>query len=147
MKSILVAIDNFESTTTRSPLIEKTIELAKAFSSKVWLLHVAPQSGQPPYSVDDKVFRREIAHELHDEHEYLQQFARCLRERDIQSSSLLVEGPTIKTILIESDRLDVDLIILGCHKHGELFAALMNNTDEGLLSTCTRPLMFVPAPE
>ena len=146
MKSILVAIDNFESTTTRSPLIEKTTELACAFSSKVWLLHVVPQSGQPPYSVDDKVFRREIAHELHDEHEYLQQFARCLRERNIDSSSLLVEGPTIQTILLESDRLDVDLIILGCHKHSELFAALMNNTDEGLLSKCTRPVMFVPTP-
>ena len=147
MKNILVAIDNFESTTTSSPLIKKTIELACAFSSKVWLLHVVPQSGQSPYSVDNKVFRREVAHELHDEHEYLQQFAKCLRERDIESTSLLVEGATIKTILCESDRLDVDLIILGCHKHSELFGALMNNTDEGLLSTCTRPLMFVPSPE
>ena len=147
MKNILVAIDNFESTTTKSPLIEKTIELANAFSSKVWMLHVVPQSGQSPYNVDNKIFRREVAHELHDEHEYLQQFAKCLRERNIESKSLLVEGETIQTILYESDRLNVDLIILGCHKHSELFAALMNNTDEGLLSKCTHPVMFVPTPE
>ena len=147
MKNILVAIDNFESTTTKSPLIEKTIELANAFSSKVWMLHVVPHSGQSPYNVDNKIFRREVAHELHDEHEYLQQFAKCLRERNIESSSLLVEGPTIKTILCESDRLNVDLIILGCHKHSELFGALMNETGEGLLSQCTHPIMFVPTLE
>ena len=108
------------------------------------MLHVFPQSGQSPYNVDKKIFRREVAHELCDEHEYLQQFTRCLRERNIESSSLLVEGETIKTILCESDRLNVDLIILGCHKHSELFAALMNNTDEGLLSQCSHPVMFVP---
>jgi nucleotide-binding universal stress UspA family protein len=147
VKNILVAIDNFEATTTTSPLIEKTIELANAFSSKVWVLHVVPQSGQAPYNVDKKLFRREVSHELRDEHEYLQQFANCLRQRNIESTSLLVEGATIKTILHESDRLNVDLIILGCHKHSELFAALMNNTDEGLLSKCTHPIMFVPTPE
>lgn len=147
MKNILVAIDNFETATTESPLIEKTIELANAFSSKVWMLHVIPQFGQPPYNVDKKILRSEVAHELHDEHEYFQQFARCLRERNIESTSLLVEGATLKTILHESDRLNVDLIILGCHRHSELFGALMNGTGEGLLSKCTHPILFVPVPE
>ena len=147
MKNILVAIDSFEAATIASPLVEKTIELANAFSSKVWMLHVVPPSVQPPYNVDSKVFRREVAHELRDEHEYFQQFANCLRERDIESKSLLVEGATIKTILHESDRLDVDLIILGCHRHSELFGALMNGTGEGLLSKCSHPIMFVPIPE
>ena len=147
MKNILVAIDNFETTTTTSPLIEKTIELACAFSSKVWMLHVVPQSGQLPYNVDKKIFRSEVAHELHDEHEHFQQLANCLRKRNIESSSLLVKGDTIKTILHESDRLNADLIILGCNKHSELFGALLNETDEGLLSQCTHPVMFVPTPE
>jgi hypothetical protein len=115
VKNILVAIDSFETTTIASPLIKKTIELANAFSSKVWILHVVPQSRQPPYN--------------------------------IESTSLLVEGATIKTILHESDRLAVDLIILGCHRHSELFGALMNGTDEGILSKCTHPVMFVPMPE
>jgi nucleotide-binding universal stress UspA family protein len=144
VKNILVAIDDFEATTITSPLIEKTIELANAFSSKVWMLHVVPQAGLSPYNVDKKIFRREVAHELHDEHEYLQQIANCLRKRNIESTSLLVEGPIINTILHESDRLNVDLIILGCHKHSKLFGALMNDPDEGLLSKCTYPIMFVP---
>lgn len=147
MKNILVAIDSFETTTIASPLIEKTIELANAFSSKVWMLHVAPQSRQLPYNVDKKIIRREVAHELHDEHEFFQQLANCLRDRNIESTSLMVEGATIKTILHESDRLAVDLIVLGCHRHSELFGTLMNGTDEGLLSKCTHPIMFVPMPE
>jgi len=147
VKNILVAIDSYETTTIASPLIEKTIELANAFSSKVWILHVAPQSKPSPYNVDQKIFRHEVAHELHDEHEYFQQFSNCLRKRNIESTSLLVEGGTIKTILHESDRLAVDLIILGCHRHSQLSGALLNGTDEGILSKCTHPIMFVPIPE
>ena len=147
MKNILLAIYNFEVTTTKSPLIEKTIELADAFSSKVWMLHVAPKTGKSPYNVDINIFRSEVAHELQDEHEYMQQFAHCLRERNIESASLLVEGATVKTILDEANRLNVDLIILGCHKHSELFGTLMNNTNEGLLSKCTFPVMFIPEQE
>jgi len=59
----------------------------------------------------------------------------------------VVKGATIKTILKEADRLDIDLVILGCHKHGLLYGALMDVTEEGLLSNCSRPLMFVPEPE
>ena len=144
MKNILVAIDSCETTTIRSPIIDRTIELASAFSSKVRILHVAPQSRQTPFNVDKQAIRREVAHVLHDEHEFIQQLAKCLQDRNIEATSLLVEGATVRTILHESDRLDIDLIILGCHRHSELFGALMNNTDEGLLSKCSHPIMFVP---
>ena len=66
MHNILVAIDSFESATITSPLIEKTIELAKAFSSKVRILHVAPKLREAPFNIDKKVLRNEVAHELHD---------------------------------------------------------------------------------
>lgn len=36
----------------------------------------------------------------------------------------------ISTILHESVRLDVDLVILGRHKHGPLYRALMDSTDK-----------------
>jgi len=127
--------------------MERTLELASAFSSKVWILHIVPHSRQPPFNVDSTMLRKEIAAELHHEHEFLQQLAKCLRDRDIDASALLLEGATIKTILKESGRLNIDLIVLGCHKHGLLFGALLDPTEEGLLSRCTRPLMFVPVPD
>ena len=63
MKKILVAVDNLENITIASPLIEKTIELANAFSSKVWLLHVVPQARPSPFNIDNDVLRREAARE------------------------------------------------------------------------------------
>jgi len=147
VKNILVAIDSCETTTIASPLMERTLELASAFSSKVWILHIVPPSRQAPFNVDDKTFRKEVAAELRHEHVFLQQLAQCLRDRDIEATELLLEGATIKTLLKESERLDVDLIILGCNKHGLLYGAIMDITEEGLLRKCPRPIMFVPVPD
>ena len=147
MRNILVAIDDCQNTTIASPLMVRVIELANAFSSKVRILHVVPQSQQPPFNIDKKTLRHEVAHELHDEHEFLQQLAKCLRNRNIDATSLLVKGATIKTILHESDRLGVDLIVLGHHKHNKLYSALINGTEEGVLRKCPYPIMFVPTPE
>jgi nucleotide-binding universal stress UspA family protein len=127
-----------------SPIMERTLELACAFSSKVWILHIVPHPGQPVFNIDGKLLRGEVAAEFRHEHEYMQQLAQCLRDRNIDATALLVEGPIIRTILKESDRLAIDLIVLGCHRHGLLFGALIEVTEEGLLSKCTRPIMFVP---
>ncbi len=148
MKNILVAIDDSAATTIASPIMEKTLELASTFSSRVWILHIVPQSNQPaPFNVDDKMLRREVAAELFDEHDFLQHLAQCLRDRGVDARALLIEGATIKTILKESDRLDIDLIVLGCRRHGLFYGALMEFTEEGMLSRCTRPILFVPMPE
>ena len=147
MKNILVAIDSCEATTIASPVMERTIELANAFSSKVWVLHVVPHPRHEPFNVDSKTMRREVAAEFRHEHEFLQHLAQCLRDRSVDAAALLVEGATIKTILKESERLEIDLIVLGCHGHGLLYGALTDVTDEGLLSKCARPIMFIPLPE
>ena len=144
MKNILVAIDDCEITTIESPIIKRTLELARAFSSKVWILHIVPHPGDPPFNIDSRVLRREVAAEYRHEREFLQHLAQCLRDRVVDATALIVKGSIIKTILNESNRLDIDLIILGCHKHGLLYGAVMDVTEEGLLSKCPRPIMFVP---
>ena len=144
MKKILMAIESCETTTIASPIVEKTLELAGAFSSKVWVLHVAPPSRQHPYNVDSKISRDAISGELRHEHEFLQHLARCMENKNVNATALLVEGPIINTILNESERLGVDLVVLGCHRHGMLYGALMEDTEEGLVSKCTRPIMFIP---
>ena len=144
MKKILVAVDSFENLTLGSPLLERTIELASAFSSKVWMLHVTPPSGHSPFNIDHEIFRREVAHELKDEHKIFQQIAKGLRERNIDATSIMVKGETIKTILNEADRLEVDLIIVGCHMHQEFVGAFTKDTARSLLGKCLRPIMFIP---
>jgi len=145
MKNLLVAIDACEAANIASPIMEKAIELARAFASKVWIIHIVPDLHRPaPFNVDSNVMRREVADELCKEHEVLQRLAQCLRNRDIDAKALLIEGATIKTILKESDRLDIDLILLGCHRHGLVYGVLTEFTEEGLLSKCPCPIMFVP---
>ncbi len=147
LKNILVAVESCEFTTIASPLIERALELANAFSGKIWLLHVLPHSQQPPFNLDSETARRETAAEFRNEHEFLQQLAKCIQERDIDVTAILVQGSIIKSILKESERMDADLIVLGCRKHGRLAGVLMDSTEEGLLSKCTRPIMFIPESE
>ena len=144
VKNLLVAIDDCEATTIESQLMTQTIQLARAFSSKVWVLHIAARSNQVPFSVDRTLLRQEAAAELRHEHTALQRLTQGLRDRNIEASALLLEGPVIKTILEKTEHLAIDLIILGCHRHGLLYGALMEFTEEGLLSKCPRPIMFVP---
>jgi len=144
VKTILVAIDNCESTTTDSPVMQRVCDLARAFSSKVWLLHVVPESAPMPFNVDRKLVRGQIASELRHEHQYLQHLAQCLRDRDIDAHALLREGATSDMILEESKRLDADLVVVGSHGHGLLYRALLDGTGERLLGESACPVMFVP---
>ena len=144
MKKILVVVDSFENVTISSPLLEKTIELASTFSSKVWLLHVVPPGGHSPFNIDNDIFRREVAHELRQEHKYLQQLAQSLRDNTIDATSVMLKGDMVKSILSEAEKLDVDLIILGCHMHRELVGVLTRDTAKTLLGKCAHPIMFIP---
>jgi nucleotide-binding universal stress UspA family protein len=144
MKNILVAIDDCEATTIASPLLERSIELAAAFSSRVWLVHVVPHPGEPPFNVDPGVMRREVAGEYRHEHEHLRYLAGCLRERGVEAKSLLVEGSPTTTLIEEAARLEADLVVLGCHRHGVSYGVLLDATEEGMLGKCRCPMLFVP---
>ena len=142
MKKILMTIKDCD-TTIASPIVEKTLELASSCSSKVYIIHVVPASQQPPYNVDSNIFRREIANELRHEHNCLQQLSKCMQDMGIKATAMLVRGSIINAVLNESERLAVDLVIIGRHRHGPLYSALMNGTDDGLLAKCSCPIMFV----
>jgi nucleotide-binding universal stress UspA family protein len=147
VKTILVGIDDCEATTIASPLLQRASELATAFAGKVWLLHVVPHPSEPPFNINRRVLRREVAGEYRREHEFLRYLKLCLRERGVEASSLLVEGSPTTVLIEEYARLHADLIIVGCHRHGMAYGALMDLTEEGLLSKCRCPILFVPRPE
>ena len=88
--------------------------------------------------------RREVAAEYRHEHEYLQYLAGCLRERGIEAKSLLIEGSPVARLVEEAVRLEVDLVILGCHRHGVSYGVLLDATEEGMLGKCRCPMLFVP---
>ena len=146
MKTILVAIENIDALTLSSPIVERTMELAKALASKVWLVHVVPRLGTTPFTVPREALRDGAATELHHEHRRMQKVTTLLREHGIDASALLIEGTTVKTLLQEADRLHADLIVLGYHSHSLFYRALLDGTGERLLNESRYPLLFVPEP-
>lgn len=145
MKTILAAIDDVDNISVDAPMMQRTLELARAFSGKVWLMHVVPRTREPaPFNIDDETLRDGAATELRKEHELLQMLARCLRDRGVDAQALLIEGATVRTLLKESERLDADLIVLGCRRHGTPYGVLLEFTEEGMLGKCARPILYVP---
>ncbi len=129
-------------------MIRHAIECAHAFSSKVWLLHVVPPGrATTPFTVPREVLRGQVATELCQEHKSMHHLAEHLRDNGIDTTALLVEGPTVKMILGEAQRLDADMIVVGSHGHSRLYRALLGDTGERLLNESSRPIVFVPERE
>ncbi|NOR42513.1 MAG: hypothetical protein GQ572_04185 [Gammaproteobacteria bacterium] len=144
MKNILMTIKDCDATTISSPILEKTIELANNCSSKVHIIHIVPPSCEPPYNVDSKIFRREIAKELRHKHDFLLHIEKYLQGVNIDATAQLVQGSIISTILQQSEQLAVDLVMLGHQQHSPLYRALMGDAIDGLLAKSSCPVMFVP---
>ena len=95
-ENVLMTIGDCETITIASSIVEKTLELASVFSSKVWILHIAPPSHQSPYNVDNKMFRNDVASKFRRKHNCLQHLAKCMQDLNIDATALLVQGSIIK---------------------------------------------------
>lgn len=145
MKNILIGIDFDENTET---LIQKGIELAEKFNSKLWLLHVAaPDPDFVGYEVGPQYIRDGRADELKDEHKKLFKYAEELNGKGMDTEALLVQGATIEQILDKSKELKIDLIIAGYHEHSFLYNAFFGSTSSELIRKSDIPVLVVPFPE
>lgn len=142
MKNILVTIDFEEK---GQLLINKAAEIAEKFGSKLWLVHVAaPNPDFIGYEVGPQYIRDVLAKDLRNEHKLLQGFTNQLKEKNINAEGLLVQGTTIETIVELIDKLAIDLIVIGKHKHGFFHKTFMVSTDESLLEKANIPVLVVP---
>jgi nucleotide-binding universal stress UspA family protein len=142
MHSILVPID-LSAITDR--VVEQAAALAQAFSSKLCLLHVAaPDPAFVGWDPGPDVVRHQRATDLRDEHRRVQDLAEQLRARGIDAQALLVQGPTVETILDRAQKLQADLIVVGSHGHGALYRALLGSISEGMVRKSTCPVLIVP---
>jgi len=142
MKNILVSID-FEK--HAGQLIDRAIELAKKFESKIWLLHVAaPDPEFVGYEVGPRSVREVRARELKDERSILEKFSGEVKNLGIDTQPMLVEGPTVETISRLIDKLEIDLVIIGHHKRNLFYKTLIGNTDTALINKSDVPVLIVP---
>jgi nucleotide-binding universal stress UspA family protein len=139
---ILACVDLSDSTEI---VVKKTAELAKKLSGKVWLLHNAlPEPDKLEFKADPIAAREALAKRFRTEHRQIQQLAEGLRQAGIDSTALLVHGPTVEIILKEAADLDVDIIIVGSHGRGAMFQLLVGSVSEGVLHKSQRPVLVIP---
>ncbi len=139
---LLVAVDFCDSS---QKIFEHVRELGKGVNAKIWLLHVAePDPEFVGYEVDSPEMRYVVARRFHKEHQQLQQLGLKLRSEGMDCVALLVQGPTVETILREIEKLSVDIVILGSHGKGILRQLLVGSTSEGVIQKSSVPILIIP---
>jgi nucleotide-binding universal stress UspA family protein len=142
MKNIMVTID-FNG--NERQLIDKAYELAKAFSSKLWLIHIAaPDPDFVGYEVGPQYIRDNRSNVLRKEHKLLQKYTNELKEVDINAEAILLQGMTIEMILEESKKLNIELIIAGHHEHSFFYRAFVENVSSEIIRKSKIPVLIVP---
>ena len=112
----------------------------------IYLLHVAePEPDFVGFEAGPDVVRDQMAEQFHREHEQIQAMAQRLRDEGREATALLVQGPTVDTILGQAERLQADLIVVGSHGHGAVFDMLVGSISSEVIRRSTVPVLVVPA--
>ena len=142
MKNILVSID-FNN--NEKLLIDKALEMAKAFDAKIWLLHVAaPEPEFIGFGVGPQYVRDGRADDLRKEHRLIADYADLIRLENQECEGLLIQGATIDMIMEEARKLEIDLIITGHHEHNILYKAFFGSVASGVIKKANIPVLVVP---
>ena len=142
MKNILLGIDFHDKTET---LIQKAVAFTKQINAKLWLLHVAaPDPDFIGFEAGPQFIRDERADKLWDEHKKLWNFKQEIEQQGVDAEGLLIQGATIETILEESIKLEIDVIITGYHEHNFLYNAFFGNTSIQIIKNSTIPVLVFP---
>ena len=140
--NILVAVDFDEHDNI---LLQNALRVASKFNSKIWVVHVAtPDPDFVGYEVGPQYIRDSRADDLKKEHRILKQYREDLIAEGVEADALLIQGPTVQAILDEAIKLQVDLFIVGTHKHGFLHRLFNVNAPLELAKESNIPLMIIP---
>ena len=140
---ILAAVD-FSPVTEQ--VLETLVRIAATFPAEVWLVHVAPPDPAfVGYGAGPKAVRGQVAAEHHARHQQVQQLADRLRADGVEATALLLQGPTVATLIAEANRLPAELIVLGSHGHGAVYELLVGSVSEGVVRAAQVPVLLIPA--
>ena len=145
LKNILVAVDFNDAV---GELLGYAEGLAEKFGAKVWIVHVAaPEPDFVGYDPGPQYIRDVKAKEYREEHRNLQSICDTFLSKEIEKEALLIQGSTVETVLQEAEKLKVDLLIVGTHKHSFLHNLLKESVSLELLKKSNIPLLAIPIEE
>ena len=144
-------------------LIEKAETLAKVNSAKLWLIHIVSpdqgfvgyekasliQSGTLSYDIESQSnsesIRNFISKNLHQRHQQIQAIAGNMREHELDTTALLIQGNIVKTILLKASKLKADMIIMGSHGRSLMYQILLGSVSEEVIHKAKCPILVIPA--
>lgn len=139
---ILVALDLSPIT---GKVVEKVKKIALKTDPKIWIIHVvAPDPDFIGYDVGPQTERDFIAKKFHEKHIALQDIAKKMKADGFKVTPLLLQGPTVQTILEEADDIEADMIISGSHGHGVMYNIFIGSISKEILKFSTRPVLIIP---
>lgn len=141
--NILAAVDFSDVTKDVQHTLRR---ICAALPAKLWLVHVAPPDPDfVGYGAGPHAVRSQVAAEHRERHQQLQKLADDLRADGIDATALLVQGPTVETLMEEAVKLQSMLIVLGSHGHGAVYDLLVGSVAEGVVRRSKIPVLLVPA--
>ena len=141
MRNLLVPVDLSEISPA---VVEGASCFGRSLASNLWLLHVVPSpSHSPPFNLDRKLWRRELAKGLRDHRQQLHELAEQLRLEHYHVFTRFIAGTVSTVILAEAERLHADLIVMGSHGHGNIYHALFGGVGQKVMRKASCPVMLV----
>jgi nucleotide-binding universal stress UspA family protein len=143
VQRILVAVDLSEHS---AAVVETAASLALGPGAELTLVHVAePDPDFIGYDAGPQTVRDAHAREFRAAHRRIQELADGLRERGFAAKALLVQGPTVETLVAEARRHRAEVVVMGSHNRGALAKVLLGSASEGVLRAGCCPVLVVPA--
>lgn len=143
MKNILIAI-NKEQNAAR--LVAKAEELASAFGSKIWILHVSEPDPDDylgleagPQFAHEKRLRNRVK-----EGELVKRLAEDLQQKGFNAEGMQVQGSTAKLIKAQVKELNADLLIAGHHKRNFFYQLFVGHVEQEVIEDVKIPVLLVP---
>lgn len=142
MKNILVPVD---LSIFSKEIIEAAVQIARLDNGKLILLNVA--SVDVGFIIGDVGFQylpelEETA--LKEDAKRLSDLQKYAEEQGVECVSMIKQGIPVDTILEQSDKLNIDLIVIGSRGHGSLYEALVGSVCHDVLKHTKVPVYVLP---
>jgi nucleotide-binding universal stress UspA family protein len=139
---IMLAVD-FSDVSRR--MLDVVRLLPRGDALNVIVLHAAePDPDFVGWEAGPGVVRDQIAAQFQRERREIEAMAEELRAEGIDAVGLVVQGPTVATILDEVKRRSIDLLVVGSHGHGTAYDLTVGSISNKVIRKSTIPVLVVP---
>ena len=157
-RNILYATD---LTVNSEYAFKHAVMLARTSQAKIHLLHVVPEIDAGFRTYVSTVMGQGMLESFEEKHELearkdlkaaLEKFIQdelADRPEDLKNvaSIEVVHGHAVEKILMNADKMDADVIIMGTHGKGAITHAFLGSVAEKVLRKTKRPVFVIPIPD